>query len=913
MLVGRERELAALVDACRAASAGRGSTVLVAGEPGIGKTALLAIAGAADPTWRVLRATGVEAESTVPFATLQALLWPFREEIDELESGQVALLRGVLDLGPQGGASTFAIGAATLSLLSFASPERAVVAIVDDAHWADVASQEVLAFVGRRLEHERIVLLAGVRADEPSLLAAERSFARLELGPLDTAAARTLLERSAAEGLAPDVAERLIQACAGNPLGLVELPQLLSEAQRRGQEPLPAALEAGPLVQRAFAARVDELGPDAQDALLLLAAAGEAEPALEAMGHAAGAWLEEAEAAGLILRGGRLDFRHPLMRAAVYGAATPATRRDAHRRLGAVAEGTRRAWHLAEAADGPDETVAATLERTAVEARRAGGVVAEAQALERAADLSPERDRRAARLLGAARAWRLAGRIERANECLVEALAHAEAVRTRGEIQLERGYNLVRARAYREAYELLLAEAQGVEQQEPDVAARLYAAVAIAALNNPEAPEAVPPAERSLELAGSRGDGIELEALFAAVSARMTRPLPPDQDDETLVLRTATLLEQPELREGEQPHWTAYALTELERDEQGRRLSDVALADARATGDVWSLCYGCLTRAVVELVGGLVDTARSWVAEALPLAEQVGERWRLEQARVVRVEVEAARGNVAECEAALPAGEASAQLSLQLGRALLAVGRVDEAVPHLEAAARQFAEGRPRSWYRLVPLDLAEAYVGANRRREAEALLRESGSGIEGTRLRRPLAKLARVRALLAPEARIDAAFGDALAVLDEVPHHLEQARVELNWGERLRAVGRSADSVPHLERALARFEALGAVGWAERARAGLEAASGTLRPAQPRRTDALTAQELRVARHAAEGMRDREIAAKLYLSPRTVESYLHSAYRKLGVSNRTQLAGVLAAEGIRPVGPGVEAVPQDP
>lgn len=913
MLIGRDRELAALVDACRAAAEGRGSTVVVTGEPGIGKTALLAAAGAEDSSWQVLHATGVEAESAVAFATLQALLWPLREELGELEAGQAALLRGLLDLGPQSSASTFAIGAAALSLLSVASRERAVVAIVDDAHWADAASQVVLAFVGRRLEHERVALLAAVRDDKPSVLSEERSFTFLELQGLETDAARTLLDRSAADGLAPEVAERLLRACAGNPLGLVELPQLLSDAQRRGQEPLPPAFDAGPLVQRAFAARVVELGSDCRAALLLLAAAGEAEPALEAMSKRERTGLEEAEAAGLVERGGRVDFRHPLMRAAVYGAATATARREAHRRLAAVAAGARRAWHLAEAADGSDEAVAAALEETAAEARRAGGVAAEAQALERAAELSPDGDHRAMRLLGAARAWRLAGRIERANECLVEALACAESIRTRAEVQLERGYNLIRARSYREAYELLLGEAQHVEQEERDLGARLYAAVALVALNDPDAPDALPPAERALELAGQSADEVELEALFAAVSARMSRPVPPDRDDEALLLRTAELLEEQSLREGEQPHWTSYALTELERDEQGRRLSDMALADARSTGDVWSLCYGCLTRAVLSLVVGRVDAARTWVAEALPLAEQIGERWRLEQARLVRLEVEAAAGNVAECEAALPTGEASAQLTLHLGRALLAVGRASDAVPRLEAAAEAFALGRPRSWYRLVPLELAEAYIAVNRRRDAEALLRDIASAIEGSGLRRPRARLDRVRALLAPEAKIDTAFETAVSQLGEVPQHLEQARIELNWGERLRAAGRSADAARHLERALVRFEALGAMGWAERTRGELAAASGTVRPAPPRRTDDLTPQELRVSQHAAEGMRDREIAAKLYLSPRTVESYLQSAYRKLGVSNRTQLAGVLAAEGIRAVAPAIEPVAQDP
>jgi len=173
----------------------------------------------------------------------------------------------------------------------------------------------------------------------------------------------------------------------------------------------------------------------------------------------------------------------------------------------------------------------------------------------------------------------------------------------------------------------------------------------------------------------------------------------------------------------------------------------------------------------------------------------------------------------------------------------------------------------------------------------------------------RPRARLARVRALLAPERAIDVAFAQALVLLEEVPHVLEHARIELCWGERLWECGRSGEAVPQLEHALVRFDALGAVGWSERARRALEAATGSRRPVQPRRTDVLPPQELRVARHAAGGMRDREIAASIYLSPRTVESYLQNAYRKLGVSNRTQLAGVLAAEGIS----ALAVVPKNP
>jgi DNA-binding CsgD family transcriptional regulator len=389
----------------------------------------------------------------------------------------------------------------------------------------------------------------------------------------------------------------------------------------------------------------------------------------------------------------------------------------------------------------------------------------------------------------------------------------------------------------------------------------------------------------------------------------MSRTAPPDSEDDALVARAAQLLEQRELRTGEQPHWIAYAQAELERDEDARRLSDLALGEARAAGDVWSLCYGLYARAALELVTGRVDTARSWSAEAVPLAGQIGEPWRLEQAQAVNVEVEAARGNVAACESDEPGTEPD----LHVGRALLAVGRSDEAVPRLESAAQAYSERRPRGWYRLVPLDLAEAYVLAGRRRDAEEVLRSIAPGIDACRLVRPRAKLARLRALLASEGKTDAAFAEARALLQEVPHPLERARLELCWGERLREIGRSADALPHLELALAAFDALGASGWAERTRAVLERAGGVARPAQPLRSDDLTAQELRIARHAAAGLRNREIAALLYLSPRTVEWHLQSAYRKLDVSNRTQLAAVLASEGIRALATADEPVAEVP
>ncbi len=925
MLLGRERELATVLGVCRDAARGRGSVLVVSGGPGIGKSALLGVAAESLSAADVVRAIGVETERTVAFTTLQAVLWPLRDRLDELEATQAALLRGILELGPTVETSTFTVGAAALALLSVASGQRPIAAIVDDVQWADQASQEVLCFVGRRLEREHVAVLAGLRENEPSLLGEEGSFARLGLDPLGTEAARLLLERSSPEPLAPSVVEQLLDACSGNPLGLIELPLLLTEAQCRGEEPLPAPLEAGPLVQLSFAIRASGLDEGARRALLLLAASGEADVGLLLRVGVLPEAVDSAESSGLVTRrGGTLVFRHPLVRSAIYGAAAPAEQRDAHRALAAETVGARHAWHLAGAAAGPDEAAAEALATAAAAARLSGGLSAEAQALERAAELTLDDERKAERLLAAARAWRHAGRIEHGRALLDQALSRAVTVPTRAQIQLERGSMLVRQGEIDVPCELLLAEAERAAPTEPKLAARMLAEGAIALDVKPDTAAALALAEQARLLAGAEGDRPELEAVNALLTVRTSTGLPPTEEDLSLVLRAAELVETPELRLGsEVVNWVAYCLALHERDGEARRLSDRSLAEARTAGDVWSLCMGLYARAAIEQATGRIDVAHAWVSEAVQLAEQIDEPWRIAEAYGVLAETEFGRGNADATERALTAKEERFRpvrpdlnklyRSVGLGTALVACARYDEAIPLLEHAGRQAGITVARAWYHLTPLELAEAYVLAGRRQEGSAVVRRLAEGIEECTLFRPKIKLARVRALLAPEGQIDNAFSGVLRLLEDVPQHLEHARVELCWGETLRRAGRSPDAAPHLNRALARFDALGATGWAARARGELEIATGSARRAQLRRTDALTPQELRVAGHAAGGMRDREIAALLYLSPRTVESYLHSAYRKLGVSNRTQLAGLLAADGVRPVGAAIKPVPQDP
>ncbi len=922
MLVGREQELAAVAAVCRNAAAGRGSVLVVSGEPGVGKTSLLATAVEAAADCEIVRTTCVEAERAVAFTSLQALLWPLRDRIDELGASQGGLLRGIFELGPTVEASTFTVGAAALALLSVAGETRPLVALVDDVQWADIASQEVLCFVGRRLEREHVGLLAGLRTGEASLLAEERSFAQLELDALDAEASRSLLVQSSPDELPSDVLESLLEACAGSPLGLVELPLVLTEAQRRGEEPLPMPLEAGPLVRRAFAARASGIGVDGRSALLLLAAAGGASVSLLAHVGVAPKVIDELESSGLVTRRAEtLLFRHPLIQSAVFSGAAADERREAHRALATATSGARRAWHLSAAAVGPDESVAEALVSVAGDTQLTGGFAAQAQALERACELTADDDLKAGRLLAAARAWRRAGRIEHSQTLLDEGLGLASTVSSRARIQLERGSMLLRQGEIDVPCELLLTEAAQAEPTEPKLAAQMYAEAALALDVKPDVDRAIELAERACELAGTDGDRPELEAVNALVTARTSTGLPPSQLDLSLVQRAAGLLERRELRAGsEEAPWIAYCLMLHERDDQARGLSDQALVEARSAGDVWSLCYGLYARAAMEQATGRIDAAHAWASDAVQLAEQIGEPWRIGEAYGVLGETEFGRGNAKATEEALAAKEERFRpvrpglnelyRNTAVGIALVAGGQYDDAIVRLERAVQVVGIAVARAWYHLTPLELAEAYVRTGRRKEAEATLRPLAPGIEDCPLVRPRIKLARIRALLAREAEIDAAFGGVLRLLEMVPHHLEHARVELCWGEALRRAGRSEEGATHLNHALARFEALGAIGWASRARVELETATGAQRQAQPRQTDVLTPQELRVAGHAAAGMRDREIAALFYLSPRTVESYLHSAYRKLGVSNRTQLAGVLAADGVRPVGSPLRAYP---
>jgi hypothetical protein len=422
MLIGRSAECVTLDRLLADARHGHSAALVLRGEPGIGKSALLRHTAAQAQGLTVVTARGVESEAQLAFAGLADLTRSLLGYLSRLPRVQAAALKAALALGPPVGGDRFTVAAATLTLLAAAAERRPLLAMVDDAHWLDAPSAEVLGFVARRLQSEGIVLLLAMRDNEPAAFDTS-GLAELMVHGLDAASSMTLLRQQATTPIAAEVAGRLALATAGNPLALLEVPALLSAEQLAGTVPLEEPLPAGESIQRAFLRRVASLPEAARTALLVAAASDGSQLMIAIAARHLGAdvaALEAAEAAGLVNLGGPgVEFRHPLLRAAVYHGATPPARRAAHQSLAAAFEQTgdadRRAWQLAAAALTPDEQVAQALEQTGLRAQARGAYAATGRALQRAAQLSPAADHRVHRLYAAAEAFWFAGLLDHSN------------------------------------------------------------------------------------------------------------------------------------------------------------------------------------------------------------------------------------------------------------------------------------------------------------------------------------------------------------------------------------------------------------------------------------------------------------------------------------------------------------------
>jgi DNA-binding CsgD family transcriptional regulator len=884
-LVGRDEELRQVTTLLEEARRGRSGTLVVVGDAGAGKTALLEKSRALASDMRVLAATGVESEAELPFASLHELLRPVLDLLPRIPPSQARALAAALAL--EGGEpDALAVGAGTLSLLVEVAEEVPALIVLDDAHWLDRASTEALAFAARRLIGESIAFLVALR---PGLAAPFDPFPRLELGPLADIDARGLLSRRSEPVAAGDEA-RLLAAAAGNPLVLLELPVALTRE-------LPGSATAGERLLRTFSRRIEEL--PAPTRLGLLLAASESDPG--AVRRAAEHLelpepLEAVEAAGLVrIEAGEVIFRHPVVRSLVYSNATAADRRAAHRALAdALADDPdrdRRAWHLAAAVEGVDERVAAALEETADRAAARGGFAAQGQALERAARLSPERADRARRLHDAARAFRLAGDSGRALELAAEALPlvknpllHADLVHLVGSVRKQdagiseldflRELKVQGLDAERKAKLLTLA-----------MDARLYALDAAGAVTlAPDAEAAAREAEWAYGLTYPASAW-----LLAGERERATE----------LFLELAGVPDIPAL--------CPWDYLWLEWYDELRASLSRSLRDSRAGGNRVRVAYALATSAQLEVRLGQLARAAAAAAEAIPLAEAIGTPAIAGIAAGGLALVHAWQGRADACRrlvaAALTAargtGDSYQEGVARQALALLALGtaRPADAIAELEAPARRWLAStvvEPG----VVPFlpELVEAYALAGSTDEARDWLSRFSAIAEAADRTWAIAACARCEGLLADGEACDEPFTRALALHESSSLTLERARTQLAYGERLRRQGRRRDARTLLRLAHDAFAIAGASLWQARATSELRATGERVADDAEPLPD-LTPQELHIALQVAEGKTNKEIAAALFLSTKTIEYHLANTYRKLDIHSRAELARIVTRD----------------
>jgi len=895
-LFGREREREILD---RLLDGGRGGVLVLHGEPGVGKTALLDYTVGAGREFRVARTSGVEAEMELPFAALQQLCSPFLDLLDRLPQPQHEALGVAFGLSTGSAPNPFLVGLAVLGLLSEATEERPLLAVVDDAQWLDHASARALAFVARRLLAEQIVLLFATRQVDDSL----SGLPELLIAPLGHRDARALLESVLPAPLDEPVLERIVVETHGNPLALLELPRGLTPTELAGGFGLPAEVPLSASIEGSFTRRLAGLPEDARRLLLLAATDPVGDPALvwraaERLGIPESA-ADTVESEDLLVLGPRAVFRHPLVRSAVYRAATPNDRREAHR---ALAEATdpeldpdRRAWHRAQAAQKPDEEVAAELEESAARAQARGGYAAAAAFLERATALTPEESRRSGRALAAAQAKLQAGALDDALRLVATAEAGVLSELEQARAALLRGQISFLATRSGDAAALLLDAAERFREVDPELARETYLEALTAAIfAGPLAGPGASPREVAAAASAAppaldpRGPDLLLDGLVAIFSDAYPVAVS--------ILRQAQSAIEDTMSQAEQLHWmwgATVATLHLWDDEGWERLSDLHLRWVRETGALSELPIALDHRGQMHVFAGELALAASQ-QEAIkdatdltgsPLAPYHGVSLAAMRGREVesRQLFDIARAEV------IGRGEGAGLSFIDWAESVLynGLGRYAEAL----AAARRVVgqtELVTSNWA-MPELIEAAVRVGAfDLAAETDRRLtdRSRASGTDWA-----LGIAARSHALLVDDVRADDLYAEAIERLARTRVAVELARAHLLYGEWLRRQRRRLDARQELRIAHEMFTGFGMEAFAERARVELRASGETARKRTVDTLDQLTPQESQVARLAAKGKTNREIAAQLFISPSTVEYHLHKAFRKLGVKSRTQLA----------------------
>jgi DNA-binding CsgD family transcriptional regulator len=904
MLLGRDREQRALARLLEQASAGSSGVLAFVGEAGIGKSSLLDWTAQQARGMQLLRVRGVQSEAHIPFASLFELLRPALGSRDKLPPPQIAALESALALRPAEASDRLAVGAATLSLIAAYADSAPLAILIDDAQWLDGSSADAVRFALRRLVADPVAVVLTVRQGEPSLLdGADLRTLRVE--GLDAEASAELLS-SAAPGTTPQTAARLHRETGGNPLALLELAR-----EPQADTPLDTPLATVTSVATGYLQRARMLPSRTFDMLVLASAADTGDVvvlarAAETLGLAISD-LPAAEERELInVHAGTFEFRHPLTRSAIYGGASPAQRRSAHRALADALpenEADRRAWHLALAAVSSDDAASSALEEAAARARERSAYEVASRAYERAARLAPD-ERRAGRCMYAAAeaAW-LGGLADRAQTLLESARHQAVDDQLITDVEHLRGHIALRRGPLDQARAILLTGAERAAA--PEEAVIMLAEAAEGAFYAGDAAGMRACGDQASRLMRSGREG--RAAFFAQITAGMARVVSGEAEGAAMIRDAVALLERTNGL-GDDPRllaWAAMGPLWLREAGTGERLVDRAVAIARNRSAAGALPHLLIHIGIDEGAGDRFLEAITTFDEAVRLARETGQRTILAGALARQARVEARCGrerasrNHAD-EALASAREVGArlfeiwalialgELELARGDALAALIRFDE----LRATLDQNRISDPD----LSPApELVELHLRTGRR--DDAVLAAAAFLDVAAAKNQPwaLARAARCRALLADEQSFTEQFELALALHSRTPDRFEAARTQLTYGSRLRRAGQRVRAREHLRAALGSFDELSAAPWAELASVELAATGESARRRDPSTLDDLTPQELKISLLLAGGKTTREAAATLFLSPKTIEYHLRNVYRKLDVRSRGELADALA------------------
>jgi len=899
-LPGRAAECQVLDAILADVRAGTSRALVLRGDAGVGKSALIDYLVTGARGCRVARAVGVESEMELAFAGLYQLCGPFVGGIDQLPAPQGDALGSAFGLRSNGVPDRFRVGLATLTLLAGAAEDQPLVCVVDDAHWLDFASMQTLAFVARRLAVESVALVFAAREalDEHSL----DGVTELVVQGLAEAEARALLESVVTGPMDARVRDRLVAETHGNPLALLELPQILTPQELEGGFGLPDAPALTGKIEDGFRRRLEPL-PDPTRKLLLVAAA-------EPLGDPVLVWraadqlgvgMEDAAPAvdaGLVDFAGQMSFRHPLVRSAVYRAASAAERHEVHAALAeatdATADPDRRIWHRAQASAGADDVVAAALENTAERARARGGLAAAGAFLEESARLTPDPADRGRRALAAAQAKQQAGSPAGAQSLLALARAAPLDELQRAQATLLDAQLAFDTRRGSDAPGLLLAAAHQLEPLDVDLCRRTYldalaAAVSVGRLARDATLLEVAQAARAAPepVTAVRPPDLLLEGLAVLVTDGRTAAA-------ELLTQAVAAFRGDDVTTEESLRWMWLAgrlADELKDDDSWHALVTRQADLARQVGALTVLPAALRAGVIVHVVSGELNDAAALQHDLDVVADAAGTQlagygavalaaWRGDEALATQL-IEATIADVTRRGEGMGLGlshYASAVLHNGHGR-----------YPEAFAAAKRACEFEDLGIHGWALPELVEAAVRSGEPDGAAAVEQlAQTSRISGTDWARGIE--AGCRALVSDDAEAEALYREAIDRLGRTRIQIELARMHLNFGEWLRRQGRRLDAREQLRQAHQLLADMGAQGFAERARRELAATGETVRKRSVETSDELTSQEALIARLAGEGRTNPEIAAELFISPRTVEWHLRKVFGKLGVSSRKEL-----------------------